>query len=375
MPPVQRIHDASMLVDGSTNRIIPSMLTDIFAYRYADVPIWDEFTERERRLIVQALRIITDHIYLPYSLGKKNEGAQAKLKSIHDKLANELGHHALSSTTYSYPTQYAGKSYTQSGSWSWDHVCKEYMCLQYLDSWDADVFTKNRLSFIEIAFRQRAEEIASLNANLPGRLLQARVRAAGQQPRLKLPGDPVEAAKVANREMNDKFQELVDELNTRFRQAGAKLNYHNGFIQISTDEQVEEQIAAPFWALVADPKWENVNIDMMESLDLRDSGGRDPSWFAAKALESTIKIISNEKGWNHGGERGAANFIDNLAAKKNGQFIAAWESASMKLFFKNVRNPFGHGSGSDKMPNLGGQQTNWAIEFCMIWAKSLIERM
>ena len=364
-----------MLAHCRTIRIIRNMLTDIFAYRYADVPMWDAFEERERRLIVQAFRIVTDHIYVPYSLGTKNEGAQAKLKAIHDKLANELGLHKLANTAYSYPTQYAGKSYTKSGTWPWDHVCKEYMCLQYVDTWDADTFIKNRLSFIEIAFRQRAEEIASSNASLPGRLLQARIRAAGQRPALTLPGDPVEATKVANKALNDNFQALVDELNTRFRQAGANLNYHNGFIQITADEQVESQIATPFWALVADPKWQNVNIDMVEALDLRDSGGRDPSWYAAKALESTIKIISKEKGWNQGEEKGAVNFIDNLAAKKNGHFIAAWESESMKQFFKHVRNPFGHGAGSDDMPKLSDQQTNWAIEFCMTWVKSLIERL
>jgi hypothetical protein len=69
------------------------MLTDIFAYRYADVPMWDEFTERERRLIVQAFRIITDHIYQPYLNKKVNDTGQANLKIMHDKLANELGLH------------------------------------------------------------------------------------------------------------------------------------------------------------------------------------------------------------------------------------------------------------------------------------------
>lgn len=346
------------------------MLTDIFAYRYADVPMWDVFEERDRRFIVQAYRIVTDHIYPPFSNEKKNDWAQAKLKTIHDKLANELGHHTLAGTTYSYQREYAGKSYTQSGTWSWDHVCKEYVCLQYLDTWDADVFIKNRLSFIEISFRQREEDIAASNAGLPGQLLQARLRAAGKG--MILPGDPVEAA---NKALNDEFQVLVDELNTRLRQAGYGLNYHNGFIQIAADAKVNEQIETPFWALVADPKWQNVDTDMKEALDLRDSGGRDPSWHAAKALESTIKIISDEKNWTHGKENGPHNFIENLASKKNGRFIDVWEANFLKRFFTDVRRPFGHGAGSAEMPKLHGQQTNWAIEFCMTWVKSLIERM
>lgn len=114
---------------------------------------------------------------------------------------------------------------------------------------------------------------------------------------------------------------------------------------------------------------------MKEAVDLRDSGGRDPAWYAAKALESAIKIISTEKGWTHGTEKGAHNFIDNLASKRANEFIAKWEAEILKQFFTSVRNPFGHGAGSDKLPELSDQQTNWAIEFCMSWTKSLVERI
>ena len=75
------------------------------------------------------------------------------------------------------------------------------------------------------------------------------------------------------------------------------------------------------------------------------------------------------------GERGAHNYIDNLSAAKNGPYIEAWESKSLKQFFTDVRNPFGHGAGDAQMPGLTDQQINWAIEFCMTWVKSLIQRM
>lgn len=91
-------------------------------------------------------------------------------------------------------------------------------------------------------------------------------------------------------------------------------------------------------------------------------------------LESAIKIISDEKGWTHGGEKGAQNYIDNLGSKK-GSYISEWERESLKSFFAAVRNPFGHGPGSDEMPKLTGQQTDWAIEPCMSWIKSLVKRM
>ena len=92
-------------------------------------------------------------------------------------------------------------------------------------------------------------------------------------------------------------------------------------------------------------------------------------------MESTIKIISGKKGWTHGGEKGAHNFIDNLRSKKNGEFINEWESTILKEFFTAVRNPFGHGPGDAQMPSLTSQQTDWAIEFCMAWVKNLVLRM
>ena len=178
-----------------------------------------------------------------------------------------------------------------------------------------------------------------------------------------------------NKEFNAKFQASVDELNERFRQADYKLNYHNGFIQIVGDEKVEKQVETPFWALVADPKWRNVDIDMKEAIDRRDAAGRDPAWYSARALESTIKIISDEKGWTRGDEKGAHGYIDNIGSKKNGNFIDKWERNSLKQFFSDVRAVFGHGPGSAPMPERTAQQTDWAIEFCMSWVKSLIQRL
>jgi hypothetical protein len=135
-----------------------------------------------------------------------------------------------------------------------------------------------------------------------------------------------------------------------------------------------QEVEAPFWALVAEPPWKNVDLDMKEALDQRDAGARDPAFYAARALESAIKIISDSKGWTHGREKGAHNFIDNLASQ-TARFVTPWEGETIKLFFSNVRNPMGHGPGSNEMIALTEHQTNWSIEFCMIWIKSLIRRI
>ncbi|NKM36341.1 hypothetical protein GFL24_34490 [Rhizobium laguerreae] len=193
-------------------------------------------------------------------------------------------------------------------------------------------------------------------------------------PGLRVPGSPEDGARARRAMRTKAFQTSVDELNTRFRQAKYPLNYHNGFIQIVTDDLVQIEVETPFWSLLTSPQWKNVDIDMKEALDLRDGDGRDPAFYAARALESTIKIVSDTKGWTHGKEKGAHNYIDNLGSKANA-FITPWESTSIKDFFTHVRNPFGHGAGSSTMPSLTRPQTEWAIEFSMSWIKNLIRRM
>ena len=49
------------------------MLTDIFAYRYANVPLFNEMTEPLRRLLVQGFRILSEQIQPFYSQGKPCE--------------------------------------------------------------------------------------------------------------------------------------------------------------------------------------------------------------------------------------------------------------------------------------------------------------
>jgi hypothetical protein len=131
----------------------------------------------------------------------------------------------------------------------------------------------------------------------------------------------------------------------------------------------------PFWEITSHALWKNVDIDMKEAIDRRDNGGRDPGFYAAKALESAIKIISDKNGFTRGTEKGAADYLDNLVSAKNGRFIEVWESDALKGLFSKVRNPFGHGPGGEPMPELSPEQTNWTIETCMSWTKSLVRRL
>ena len=53
------------------------MLTEIFACRYLDVPLWEEFDENARRLLVQGFRIVSEQLFpYYYSDGSLMSGAK-----------------------------------------------------------------------------------------------------------------------------------------------------------------------------------------------------------------------------------------------------------------------------------------------------------
>lgn len=352
------------------------MLTDIFAHRYLDRPIWSEYTELERRLLNQAFGIVKEA--LPYYdlNGKEIEANKIKWKALHDRIARELGVDELSQRHYSYTQKnYLGQDLPVSGWFSWDNVCGQFVNGTFNGQSDPDRFIKERLSFIELAMRIRGEEIEQANTQLPKTLAEAALRDATPYRGLRVPGSAVDGVKACNATINLTFESQVEELNERFRRAKAPLTYHNGFIQLALDETIEQNIAKPFWALVADQIWNNVDIDMKEALDRRDSNDKDPAIFAAKALESAIKIVSDTKGWTRGTETGAAQYIDNLVSKANGSYLATWEGEMLKDYFRKVRNSVGHGPGSEPMPELTLAQTDWAIETAMSWVRTLVRRM
>jgi AbiJ N-terminal domain 4 len=339
------------------------MLTDVFFRRYANRPMFASVGQRESALFVQAYRIVNEQIWKYYGYDKKvDESVKAIWTSIHDLLSMEIGVKELS------PKYYSG--------WNeMNFVVEQWLNLKFTDGLDPDMFVKRRLSFVELAFRTREEQVAQANAEFPRRLVEAEMQDKMPPRPMSLPGKRSDAVRAINGGMNKTFAANVRELNERFSQAGMPLHCHNGFIQITQDEQLQKQVQQPFWLLVNDAQWRNVSIDMAEALDRRDTAGRDPSFYAAKALESAIKIICHVKKWTTGNEKGVSDFLNHLESKVNGAFIAGWERQSMQRFYSDVRNDLGHGPGSKDMPNFTAQQIDQTIEFCMSWIKSLIKRL
>ena len=287
----------------------------------------------------------------------------------------EIGVKELSPKYYSYKTEWMGKPHTNSGWNDMNVVVEQWLSVKCTDELDPDVFVKRRLSFFELAFRTREEQVAQANAAFPQQLVEAEMQDRTPRRPMTVLGKRSDGIRAINEGMNQVFTGNVHELNERLRQAGMPLHYHNGYIQITQDEQLEKQVEQPFWVLVKDAQWKNVSTDMAEAIDRRDTGDRDPSFYAAKALESTIKIVCEVKQWTAGNEKGASDFLNHLESKSNGAFIEGWERQSMQRFFSDVRNDLGHGPGSKDMPSLTPQQIDQTIEFCMSWIKSLIKRL
>lgn len=352
------------------------MLTDVFFRRYEDRPLFATVGPKQKALFVQAYRIINEQIWAYRGKDKKvDETVKATWTVLHDRLTMELGIKDLSVRQYPYEKLYLGRPATYYRDYDMNTVVERWLSFEYTEDLDADVFAKRRLSFIELAFREREAQVAAMNAGMPQTLqtaaiMDARVRARGVDST-----QYVDIAKSSNETINRMFAGYVHELNTRFEQAAMPLHYHNGYLQIKEDAQVQLQIEQPFWDLVKDPKWVNVSTDMADAIDRRDTRRRGAPLHAAMALESVVKIISDEKGWSTGNEKGASNYLDNLGSKANGHFISSWERELMKKFVSEVRNDVGHGPGSEPMPEFSAEQDSYIIEFCMSSIKSLIDRL
>lgn len=276
------------------------MLTDTFHKRYPHRFLYsNEFPPTLRQLLNQAALIISKDLFT--AIG----GKEKFYKNAHDRLSREYGIGLLGE----------GRNY--------EEICLRLLCENY-DLWnnrhnDQDFFLKMRLGLIELLFREAEEYLRKEHkANDLGMI--ASILSKRIQPKSK---SSTEIALI-------NFIASVDELNVRFREANTPFTYHNGYIQLIEDNLTDQEIEKPFWKLVSDLKWKNVDYEMKEALDRRDAGKEDAVTYALQSLESTVKIISDKKGWTTGRETGASNYIDNLVSTKNGCYIDKWEAEAMK---------------------------------------------
>lgn len=351
------------------------MITDIFARRYASVPLRSQYFQEDSRFVNQAVTLIGNQLWTGYKVDKVADATETGLKSVHDALALELGRQALGDLFWWQTTTWNGNTQKVPHKRTFAQIVNTFLVAVPQDLTQGDTWVKERLSLIELAFRFRAALIGLANQNFPMELAQARARDSQPRSGIRIPGSAVEGKTAMNKIINDTFDENVNELNERMRLAGYPLHYHNGLIQLSDDALIEVEVAKPFWDLVTDPHFYNVDLQLKEAIDRRDRGDRTSAFHAVCALESCIKIICEIKGWVTGKERGASDYINVLNSKVKGRFIEPWEGEMLKDMFSDVRNPFAHGPGQAPMPKLSAEQTQWAIDTAMTWGKSLLTRL
>lgn len=351
---------------------VSQLLTDIFSARYRGRLVFTDVGEAERRLLVQGFQIISSDLFPYYGGdGKVHEVHKTIWSSLNDLLARELGVKTLSPAGYHGTYTYGGQQSSQWTLWPLHMVAENYLNAPLQPGASADRHMKERLSLFELALCKKLQQMEASK-----RVLDAHTAAAKSATILTTVSKPQPFEREFHRinypKLRASYEAASEEFNARLLQAGVPLNYHNGFIQFSTDDVIEEMIGKPFWSLLGHEKWVNVDIDMKEALDRRDRVERDAGLYAAKALESTIKIVSTERGWTRGVESGASQYIDNLVAQANGRFIGPWQAEAMKVIFRGVRNDLGHGPGADPMPSLTPPQTDLVIEGCMSWIRYLV---
>lgn len=360
------------------------MLTDIFARRYSDVQLRADWFEEDRAFMVQSAMMLRNLLWDGPAAEKVPATTEASFKYIHDIVAMELGHEFLADRYWFHRYQINGNQMSTTYTNDYIAICKNFLVKPFAQGASADRFIKERLSLVEQGFRYMSNKVAVANHGLDTAIANAQAQDVKRGERMtgmgfhELLGATSSEQLVRNNNLylNQKFNAAVSELNERLRIAQYRLNYHNGFIQFADDALTTDQVQKPFWAIVREPKWGNVDQLIKEAIDKRDRGERDAVSPVMQALESVIKIISDEKGWTTGKEKGAVNYIDNLVPERDGvRFIAVWEKDALVKLFGEIRNHFGHGPGKAPLPTLRPQQTDWLLDSVMAWIKSLVRRL
>lgn len=188
------------------------MLVDIFARRYEGSQLRETFEDRDSRLLVQSFRILAEDLSPYYIDGNENPASVSFWTTLESSLSRELGVKELSQ----HWTSYTSNGRFQTFKNTLITVCEKWLTQALTGS--PDTYIKERLSLIELGFRTKESEIAAMNTReiSDGEKLLASLT----RPRLRVAGNPEDGARARRATRTKAFQTAVDELNTRFRQAG-----------------------------------------------------------------------------------------------------------------------------------------------------------
>ena len=164
-------------------------------------------------------------------------------------------------------------------------------------------------------------------------------------------------------------EHYVDVLNIRLAESNILLRYYNGRLEPSDDSFVAEHVEKPFWELVSGSRWKKASDNMKSALDQREKSASGAVLSAGKALESTLREISENSKWM------MVKCIENI--EKRG-IISSYESEQIRIFVDNVRNENSHeeeSSSKGEIRNWTPEDISYIIDYSMITIKNLVQRV
>jgi HEPN domain-containing protein len=147
-------------------------------------------------------------------------------------------------------------------------------------------------------------------------------------------------------------QDAVSELNERFRRAGFGYRYEQGQVIRIDSEHTHQELTRPALLILADPKFEGANEEFRAAHDHFKAGEyKDCAVDALNAVESTMKVICDQKKWQYPKGARASDLIKIL--RREGLFPEFADQSfdqlvsTLKSGLPAVRNESGgHGQGA-----------------------------
>jgi hypothetical protein len=172
--------------------------------------------------------------------------------------------------------------------------------------------------------------------------------------------------------------DAVAELNERFRRAGFGYRYENGRIFRIDNELTHREIIRPALQLLADPRFEGADEEFRAAHDHYKAGEyKDCAVDALNALESTMKVICDLKGWSYPQGARSSDFLKVL--RREGLFPEFADQsfdqllATLKSGLPTLRNETG-GHGQAAAPvNVPEYVASYAFNLAAAKIRFLIE--
>ena len=196
------------------------MITDIFARRYASLPVRSEYSVEDSRFFNQAVTMLGNPLWTGYQFEKVADATEAGLKSVHDVIALELGRQTLSDQWWWSEYTWNGNTTRTAHKYSYADMIRTFLIATPVNPRAGDVYVKERLSVVELAFRYRANQVSLANQLFPDELAKAQARDLAPTRGIRVPGSAADAVRSTNTFINESFKASVAELNERMRLAG-----------------------------------------------------------------------------------------------------------------------------------------------------------